>query len=122
MGSVRHAKKEVGQENVSRFSNNGDIVSISDRSAKKTSHPDPLNYAPSFMHDFHNKDQAGGRLGGELLPGSDRPGGADASYRGSVGATPGVDNTLKTYWDTHPFNPFNQNLIYDKTDGVKMTE
>ena len=95
-------KKEVGQENVSRFSNNGNIVSIFDRSAKKTSHPDPLNYAPSFMHDFHNKDQAGGRLGGVSIP--------------------MLDNTVKTTWDTHPFNPFNQNLIYDKTEGDKMTE
>ena len=122
-------KKEIGQENVMRVSNKGDIVSMFDRSAKKTSHPNPGNYAPSFFHDFHNKEQAGGTLEGEPLPGNDRPGGAEANYRGNLGATlppessgPGLGNTVKTTWDTHPFNPFNQNLTYDKTEGDKMTE
>ena len=102
-------KKERGQENVMRVSNKGDIVSMFDRSAKKTSHPNPGNYAPAFFHDFHNKEQASGTLEGEPLP-------------GNLGATPGSDNTVKTTWDTHPFNPFNQNLTYDKTEGDKMTE
>ena len=115
-------KKYIGQENVLRVSNNGDIVSMFDRSAKKTQPPNPGNFAPSFWHDYHNKEQAGGTLEGERLPGSDRPGGADANYRGNFGATPGLDNTVKTTWDTHPFHPFNQNLIYDKTEGDKMTE
>ena len=90
-----------------------------DNSAKKTSHPNPENYAPSFWHDFHNKEQASGTLEGERLPGSDKPGGADANYRRNFGATPGLDNTVKTTWDTHPFNLFNQNLIYDKTEGER---
>ena len=36
----------------------------------------------------------------------------------------GKDNTVKTTWETQPFNPFNQNknLIYDKTEGIKTTE
>jgi hypothetical protein len=54
------------------------------------------------MHDFHNKDRAGGRLGGVSIP--------------------MLDNKVKTKWDKHPFNLFNKNLIYDKTEGVKMTE
>ena len=36
-------------------------------SALKTSHPDPFNCKPSFWHDFHNKEQAGGRLGGNVI-------------------------------------------------------
>jgi len=63
-------KKEVGQENVVRFSNTGDIVSIFDNSALKTSHPNPFDYVPSLWHDFHNEEQAGGRLGGEVIRGA----------------------------------------------------
>ena len=60
-------KAEVGQENVDRKSNRGDLVSIFDNSAKKTDHPNPFSYAPSFWHDFHNMDQASGTLGGEAI-------------------------------------------------------
>lgn len=87
-------------ENVMRVSNNGDLVSAFDRSAKKTNHPNPIAYAPALWHDYHNKEQAGGTLEGVPLQ----------------------DNTVKTTWDTQPFHPFNQNLIYDKTEGTKMTE
>jgi hypothetical protein len=95
-------KAEIGAQNVMRVSNKGDIVSFFDNSAKKTNHPDPFNYAPSFWHDFHNKEQAGGTLEG----------------------VPIQDNTVKTTWDTQPFNPMNinKNLTYDKTEGTKMTE
>ena len=51
-------KAEVGQENVDRKSNKGDLVSIFDNSAKKTTHPNPFSYAPSFWHDFHKTRQA----------------------------------------------------------------
>ena len=97
-------KKEIGQENVMRVSNNGDLVSAFDMSAKKTSHPNPFDYKPSLWHDYHNKEQAGGTLEGKPVQ--------------------EIDNTVKTTWDTQPFNPFNQNknLIYDKTEGTKMTE
>ena len=60
-------KRDIGQENVLRFSNKGDIVSALDNSALKTSHPDPFSHKPSFWHDFHNKEQAGGRLGGNVI-------------------------------------------------------
>ena len=95
-------KAEIGAASVMRVSNKGDIVSFFDNSAKKTNHPDPFNYAPSFWHDFHNKEQAGGTLEG----------------------VPIQDNTVKTTWDTQPFNPMNinKNLTYDKTEGTKMTE
>ena len=78
-------KKAIGQENVLRFSNNGDIVSALDNSALKTSHPDPFSYKPSFWHDFHNKDQAGGRLGGVSID---------------------DDPTTKGTWDTQASTPF----------------
>ena len=118
-------KAEEGQENVLKFSNNGDIVSVFDNSALTTSHPDPPNYAPSFWHDFHNKEQASGIIAGVSVPGLDRPERGDANYRGAtpkMNTVSTIDNTVKTTWDTHPFNPFNQNLIYDKTEGEKMTE
>ena len=94
-------KAEIGAENVMRVSNNGDIVSAFDRSAKKTNHPDALSYG-ALWHDYHNKEQAGGTLEG----------------------VPIQDNTVKTTWDTQPFNPLNinKNLTYDKTEGTKMTE
>ena len=97
-------KAEIGAQNVMRVSNKGDLVSFFDNSAKKTSHPNPFDYAPSFWHDFHNKEQASGTLEG--LPVQE------------------IDNTMKTTWDTQPFNPMNinKNLIYDKTEGTKMTE
>ncbi len=57
-------KAKLGQENVSRFSNKGDIVSAFDNSALKTTHTDPQNYMPSFWHDFHNDQQASGRVSG----------------------------------------------------------
>ena len=62
-------KQEVGQENVRRYRDKGDLVSIFDNSARKTTHQDSLNNKPSFWHDFHNMDQAGGRLGGEVIGG-----------------------------------------------------
>ena len=61
-------KANEGQANVMRFSNNGDLVSAFDNSAQKTSHPNPGNYAPSFWHDFHNKEQASGRTAGVSVP------------------------------------------------------
>jgi pimeloyl-ACP methyl ester carboxylesterase len=96
-------KAEIGADNVMRVSNNGDIVSAFDMSAKKTSHPNPFSYG-ALWHDYHNKEQAGGTLEG--VPVQE------------------IDNTVKTTWETQPFNPFNQNknLIYDKTEGTKMTE
>ena len=103
-------------------------MSAFDNSAQKTSHPNPGNYAPSFLHDFHNKEQAGGRIAGVSVTGLDRPGGADANYRGTtpkMNTVSTIDNTVKTTWDTHPFNHFNLNptyLTYDKTEGDKMTE
>ena len=93
-------KAEIRAENEMRVNNDGDLVSAFDRSAKKTNRPNPMAYAPSFWHDFHNKEQAGGTLEG----------------------VPIEDNTVKTTWDTEPLYPFNQNLIYDKTEGTKMTE
>ncbi len=101
-------KAEIGQENVMRVSNNGALVSAFDMSAKKTDHPNAFSYG-ALWHDYHNKEQASGTLEGKpILPPE------------SSGQE--IDNTIKTTWDTQPFNPFNQNLTYDKTEGAKMTE
>ena len=96
-------KAEIGAENVMRVSNNGDLVSAFDMSAKKTNHPDALSYG-ALWHDYHNNEQAGGTLEGKPIQ--------------------EIDNTVKTTWDTQPFNPLNinKNLTYDKTEGTKMTE
>ena len=66
----------------------------------------------------------------------DKPREANANYRGAQG-TPfpatapkmntvsTIENTVKTTWDTHPFNLVNINanyLTYDKTDGKNMIE
>ena len=94
-------KKEIGQENVLRFSNSGDIVSALDNSALKTSHPNPFNYKPSFWHDFHNKEQAGGRLGGVSIA---------------------VDRTSKTTWETEALSPTRYLSTNDDKDSKVMTE
>ena len=62
-------KQEVGQENVLRYSNKGDLVRIFVDSARKTTHPNAFDYAPAFWHDYHNKEQAGGKLGGDVIGG-----------------------------------------------------
>ena len=54
-------KAEIGQENVMRVSNNGDLVSAFDMSAKKTNHPNAFSYG-ALWHDYHNKEQEGGAL------------------------------------------------------------
>ena len=85
-----------------------------------------------FGHDFHNlASQYQGFDAAE-----DRPGGGDQTYRRpdttktiqvapKMNTVSMIDNTVKTTWDTQPFNPFNidpTNLTYDKTEGTKMTE
>ena len=92
-------KKEIGQENVDRYSNKGDLVSIFDNSARKTNHPNPLDYAPSFMHDFHNKEEAGGTLGGKAIVPDTAPKMAT------------IDNTTKETWETQPFQSDLQALL-----------
>ena len=47
-----------------RFGNYKDPASIFDRSATATNHPDWWKYRPGFTHDYHGKEQAGGRLDG----------------------------------------------------------
>ncbi len=61
-------KKEIGQENVDRESNKGDLVSIFNNSAKKTNHPNPFSYF-ALWHDYHNKEQTIGTLGGDVIGG-----------------------------------------------------
>ena len=102
-------KAEIGQKNVLRFSNNWDGVSAFDKSALKTAHPDPLNYKPSFWHDFHNDEQGGGRVTGTSLNGgaklSERW--VDADKQSAPIVTPKMDVTTKGSWMTEPWAHIN---------------
>ena len=105
-------KAEIGAESVMRVSNNGDLVSFFDNSAKKTSHPNPFDYAPSFWHDFHNKEQASGRIAGVSVQGGVNL--SDTWINAEKASTPNVapkmDNTTKSNWTTEPWvqvNPDN---------------
>ena len=93
-----------------RFSNDGDPASFLDNSALKTTHPDPQNCAPSFWHDFHNKEQAGGRIAGVNVQGgvvklSDIWINADKASTPNV--APKMDNTTKSNWTTEPWAQVN---------------
>ncbi len=77
-------KTMIRQANVLRFNNDGYLVTFLYNSALKTMHPDPKNCAPSLWHDFHNTEQASGRIAGVSIQ--------------------GLDNTTKTGWDTYLSN------------------
>ena len=69
--------KERGEE---RIANEGDFATLLDRSATRTQHGNPLAYlSGGGPHDYH-EGVAQFNVGFDL-PSSDRPGGADASYR-----------------------------------------
>ena len=88
-------KAKIGQENVLRFSNKGDIVSGFDNSALKTTHPNPLNYKPSFTHDYHNDEQGGGRVSGTSVSGGMK--------LSTPIVAPKLDVTTKGNWMTEPW-------------------
>jgi hypothetical protein len=69
--------KERGEE---RIANEGDFATLLDRSATRTQHGNPLAYlSGGGPHDYH-EGIARFNVGFDQ-PSSDRPGGADASYR-----------------------------------------
>jgi hypothetical protein len=69
--------KERGEE---RIANEGDFATLLDRSATRTQHGNPLAYlSGGGPHDYH-EGIARFNVGFDP-PSSDRPGGADASYR-----------------------------------------
>ena len=102
-------KAKIGQENVLRFSNKGDVVSGFDNSALQTTHPDPLNYKPSFWHDFHNDEQGGGRVSGASVSGgmklSERW--VDADKQSATIVAPKIDTATKGSWMTEPWAHIN---------------
>jgi hypothetical protein len=70
--------KERGEE---RIANEGDFATLLDRSATRTQHGNPLAYLKGGgPHDYH-EGIARFNAGFEQPISSDRPGGADASYR-----------------------------------------
>ena len=120
----------------SRGSTTTDPATILDTSAEREGDPNWLqNAAKGFGHDYHYiADRRQGFEGdGSGLNKSDRVAGFDPNYSAPIGGPPvpemntvsTIDNTVKTTWDTQPFNPFNINpttLTYDKTEGDKNTE
>jgi hypothetical protein len=104
-------KAEVGQENVDRKSNKGDLVSIFDNSAKKTSHPNAFS-SGSLWHDYHNQEEAGGTLGGKpIVPKTTPKMNTIDKTTPSVPNTAPMDNTTKETWETQPFESAFQALI-----------
>jgi hypothetical protein len=69
--------RERGEESIA---NEGDFATLRDRSAARTQHGSPLAYiGGGGPHDYH-EGVARFNVGFDQ-PSSDRPGGADASYR-----------------------------------------
>jgi hypothetical protein len=100
-------KAEVGQENVDRQSNKGDLVSIFDNSAKKTNQPNPFS-SGSLLHDYHNQEAAGGTLGGRRIVPKMAP------------KMTTKDNTTKATWESQPFDPFD--IVIPSSQTVEKTE
>jgi hypothetical protein len=113
-------KAEVGQENVDRQSNKGDLVSIFDNSAKKTNHPDPFS-SGSLWHDYHNQEAAGGTLGGRRIVPKTAP--KMNTIDTTTPVVPNIDNTTKETWETQPFESAFQALIpYSLTEEKQEKE
>ena len=128
------------QRNELRLTTPTDPATLLDSSAEVENDPNWWkNAAKGFGHDYHTiasrrqgfDGDGSGLNHGVLAKGTDR------NYGVLNGATPVpdtvpkmntvsmIDSTVKTTWDTQPFNPFNVNpsyLTYDKTEGTKMTE
>ena len=116
-------KAEVGQENVDRKSNRGDLVSIFDNSAKKTNHPNAFS-SGSLWHDYHNKEEAGGTLGGKpIVPKTTPKMNTIDKTTPIVPNTAAIDNTKKETWETQPFESAFQALIpYSLTEEKQEKE
>ncbi len=115
-----------------------DPATLLDSSAKVLNDPNWLQNAKGFGHDYPTIANNFRRFEGDGsgLNRGDKSGEADVNYRGAqdtpfpatapkTNTVSTIDNTVKTTWDTHPFNPFNitpRYLTYDKTEGDKMTE
>ena len=116
-------KAEVGQENVDRKSNKGDLVSIFDNSAKKTNHPNAFS-SGSLWHDYHNQEAAGGTLGGRrIVPKTAPKMNTIDKTTPIVPNTAAIDNTKKETWETQPFDSAFQALIpYSLTEEKQEKE
>ena len=100
--------KGMKERNELRLTTPTDPATILDTSAEREGDPNWLqNAAKGFGHDYHYiADRRQGFEGdGSGVNKSDRVAGFDPNYRVPVTAAP-IDNTVKTTWDTQPFNPF----------------
>ena len=124
--------KGLRERNVRRIAGDWDPAAMLDASAERVYDPDWYKKADKgFGHDYH---YIANRYSGSAP--KDRPGGTDPNYRSmpdsgqsikvsdsivNADAMP-LGNTVKTTWDSQPFNPLNTyNLIYDRTEGEKIT-
>ncbi len=123
-----------------RLTTQADPATLLDTSAQVINDPNwRKNAAKGFGHDYHTiaRQRQGFEGDGSGLNHGGLAKGTDVNYRVIDGSTPvpktapkmnpvsTIDNTVKTTWDTQPFNTFNitpSYLAYDKTDGEKMTE
>ena len=123
------------ERNELRLTTPTDPATLLDTSAEREDDPNWWkNAAKGFGHDYHTiasrrqgfEGDGSGLNHGDRLP-------IDPNYRTLNGAphvtemnaASTIDNTVKTTWDTQPFNPFNVNPTtptYDKTEGDKNTE
>ena len=113
--------KGMRERNELRLTTPTDPATLIDSSAEVRKDPNWWkNAASGFGHDYHTiaSQRQGFDGDGSGLNHGPLQTGADQNYRGIAP----IDTTVKTTWDTQPFNPFNQNLTYDKTEGIKMTE
>ena len=62
------------------------------------------------MHDFHNKEEAGGTLGGKAIV-------TDTAPKMNT-----IDNTTKTTWGAQPLDPFDMVIPYSNTEEQQKTE
>ena len=115
------------ERNELRLTTPTDPATLLDTSAEREDDPNWWkNAAKGFGHDYHYiaSRRQGFEGDGSGLNKGDRVPGFDPNYRVPVTAAP-IDNTVKTTWDTQPFNPFNINPTTpadDKTEGDKNTE
>ena len=109
--------KGMRERGETRLAANYDPAAVLDSSAKVSYDPNWLsNAAMGFGHDYHYiaSQHQGFECDGSGLNHGDRPGRIDKNYRTPeaatapkmMNATSAIDNTVKTSWDTQPFNPF----------------
>ena len=106
------------ERNELRLTTPTDPATLLDSSAEVRNDPNWWKNASSgFGHDYHTiaSQRQGFDGDGSGLNHGPLQTGTDPNYRGIVP----IDNTVKTTWETQPFNPFGQS---SQTENNKETE